>query len=142
MKMIFQVCQINKTNFFWFCFFNFKYITQTCFFFLHKNLFSFYTKSHCSKQFLTPNVPGIPLTKHERCQSPQLNVKIKMASLLAEKKKKVETNSGKDRKNMSISIFFTIILVFLSQRRNNIQCDIKYGIFALLSFHVLLFLSA
>lgn len=142
MKMIFQVCQINKTNFFWFCFFNFKYITQTCFFFLHKNLFSFYTKSHCSKQFLTPNVPGIPLTKHERCQSPQLNVKIKMASLLAEKKKKVETNSGKDRKNMSISIFFTIILVFLSQRRNNIQCDIKYGIFALLSFYVLLFLSA
>ena len=140
--MIFQVCQINKTNFFWFCFFNFKYITQTCFFFLHKNLFSFYTKSHCSKQFLAPNVPGIPLTKHERCQSPQLNVKIKMASLLAEKKKKVETNSGKDRKNMSISIFFTIILVFLSQRRNNIQCDIKYGIFALLSFHVLLFLSA
>ena len=87
MKMIFQVCQINKTNFFWFCFFNFKYITQTCFFFLHKNLFSFYTKSHCSKQFLTPNVPGIPLTKHERCQSPQLNVEIKMASLLAEKKK-------------------------------------------------------
>ena len=87
MKMIFQVCQINKTNFFWFCFFNFKYITQTCFFFLHKNLFSFYTKSHCSKQFLAPNVPGIPLTKHERCQSPQLNVKIKMASLLAEKKK-------------------------------------------------------
>ena len=43
---------------------------------------------------------------------------------------------------MSISIFFTIILVFLSQRRNNIQCDIKYGIFALLSFHILLFLSA
>lgn len=50
-------------------------------------MFSFYTKSHCSKQFLTPNVPGIPLTKHERCQSPQLNVEIKMASLLAEKKK-------------------------------------------------------